>query len=244
MATVLDFTGGLPDLAPLCVQLQPSSPLCVRFPGGVKVCATVGLEFGDIAAITRSLFAAINSSLTPLNPFFDMIDVVKAILDCIQAIPDLIGPPPDPGKLLDCIPTLIQKIAVLLELLPPYSIPIMVKDICAALASFMLGLKLELTAFLAQEQRILAAATAAAKTPALQVVVDCANANLAIALANLNAAGGPLNRLIGDVNALAQAVGLPTLPTLDDLGANAAAALETLDPVIAILQEIASLIPG
>jgi hypothetical protein len=242
MATALDFTSGLPDLAPLCVQMQSANPLCIRFPGGVRVCANIGLEFGDIAAVTRSLFANINSSLVPLNPVFDMIDVVKAILDCIQAIPDLIGPPPDPAKLLDCIPTLIQKIAVLLELLPPYSIPIMVKDICAAIAYFLLGLKLELTAFIAQEQRLIAAALS--PCPGLAVVVSCANGNFAAQLANLNAAGGPLNRLIGDVNAFAQIVGLPQIPTLADLGGDAAAALATLDPVIAILQEIAALIPG
>jgi hypothetical protein len=242
MAAALDFTAGLPDLSPLCVPMQPSSPLCIRFPGGVKVCANVGLEFGDIAAITRSLFAAVNSSLVPLNPFFDMIDVVKAILDCIQAIPDLLGPPPDPAKIINCIPTLIQKVAVLLELLPPYSIPIMVKDICAAIAYFLLGLKLELTAFIAQEQRIIAAATASC--PGLVPVISCASGNLAIQLANLNAAGGPLNRLIGDVNAFAQIVGLPQIPTLADLGGDAAAALATLDPVIEVLQEIAAIIPG
>lgn len=234
----------LPDLGPLCVHVQPSTQLCVRFPGGTKVCATVGLEFGDIAAMTRSLFAGINASLTPLNPFFDMIDVVKAILDCIQAVPDLIGPPPDPAKLINCIPTLIQKVAKLLELLPPYSVPLMVKDICAALASFLLGLKLELLAFIAQEQRILRAATAAAKTRALQVVVDCATGNLSIQLANLNAAGGPINRLIGDVNALAQAIGLPELPTLTDIGGDVTGALSDLDPIIQALQIIASAIPG
>jgi hypothetical protein len=234
----------LPDLAPLCLSMNPSTPLCVRFPGGAVVCANIGLEFGDIAAQTRALFASINSALTPLNPFFDVIDVVVAVLQCVQAVPDLIGPPPDPTKIEECIPNLIQKVATLLEMLPAYSVPIMIKDICAALAAILLGLKLELTAFLSQESRIIAAATAAADSPMLAAVLDCATQNLSIGLANLGAANQPLNRLIGDVNAFGQLVGLPPLPMMTDLGSDAATALAGIDPVITILQDIAAAIPG
>jgi hypothetical protein len=241
--TTLDFTAGLPDLSPLCVPMNQGNPLCIRFPGGVRVCASVGLPYGDIAAITRSLFAQVNSALTPLNPLFDIIDVAAAIVQCIQAIPDVIGPPPDPQKLLDCIPGLIQKIAKLLELLPPYCIPILVKDVCAFIANFLLGMKLELLAFLHEEQRILAAGFAGAP-PGLKLVASCASGNFTIALQNLANGAGPLNRLIGDINTFGKLVGLPELPVIGDFSSGVAAALSSLDPIIQTLQEIASFIPG
>jgi hypothetical protein len=52
----------------------------------------------------------IQPALTPLVPFFDIIDTVVAVFNCVKAIPDSLGPPPDPTVLAACIPELAEKV--------------------------------------------------------------------------------------------------------------------------------------
>lgn len=235
----------LQDLAPLCIQVNAiPGGLCVTFPGGATVCAQADLEFGDLSKSMRSLFAQINTALAPLTPFFDIIDLGKAIVDCIQAIPDALGPPPDPSGLINCIPGLVEKLNKLLKLLPILTIPGMIKDIIQALVYMLTGIRQQLLALQAQQQRILAAATAAAQTGNLdlQIVVDCETGNLDAYLLNLNAGMEPLNRLIGILNTLAQLVGLPCIPTLADVEISDPA-IEAIDAAITVLQTIAAALP-
>jgi len=63
----------------------------------------------------------IQPALTPLVPIFNIIDTVVAIFNCVKAIPDMIGPPPDPTVLAACLPDLAEKVNKLLALIPQLS---------------------------------------------------------------------------------------------------------------------------
>lgn len=237
----------LGDLSALCVDLTTGTgELCITFPGGTTVCAQFGYELGDPSEIVRSLFAQVNGALAPLTPIFDIIDLAKKLVDCVKAIPDVVGPPPNPQKLEDCLPGLLEALDKLLHLLPPLSVPKLVKDIISAIVMGLLGLKLQLRALIQQSVRILALATKAAKpgNVVLNSILDCAKGNFDAQMQNLNDSIAPLNRLLGVVNLLLELANLPKLPELDDLGDDPEAALAPLDTAIKTLQAASAALPG
>jgi hypothetical protein len=232
------------DLVPtpelLCVQLTVGpGEICIELPGGARVCATSDIDLGDPALILRQFIGQVNTALAPLGPFFDILDVIAQVLECIEAIPDSIGPPPDPTAILQCIPGLVEKVEKLLRLLPPIPVLFMIKSVLAALIVFLEGLKAELESLARALSRILAASLRAAELGnfELQFVSDCANDNFDIQLANLNESAKPLNRLMGLVNALLELAGAPciTIP-LGTLPADAEAALAIVQFAIDLLQ--------
>ncbi len=237
----------LPDLSDFCIQLfTGTGELCVQFPGGMKLCAQAGYELGDASEIVKSMLAQINSALTPLGPFFSLLDAVIAVKNCIMAIPDTIGPPPDPTALLNCLPGLLAAIDKLLQLLPQLSIPIMIKGILQVIITGLIGLRHKLAAMIRQTARVIQAALKAAQLGniQLQLVADCASGNLDAQLVNLNAGMAPLNRLIGLINFLLELAGLPCIPTLGGIESLTDAALAPLDAAIALLQQLLALIPA
>jgi hypothetical protein len=235
----------IPDLACAKVTATPGG-ICITFPGGVQLCAQAGLRFGDTAALTESLFASINAALMPLQPFFNIIDVFVAIMNCIQAIPQSLVPVPNPKPIADCIKGLGEALAKLLAMLPILSVPRLVKGILLAIVLALSGLKNELLVLIEQQKRIADAATKAAEPGnlTLQTVVDCATGNFDVQMANLNAGLAPLNRLIGLINVLLKLIpNGPTVPSLADLGTDAEQALHVLDDALSVLSDIANAIP-
>lgn len=240
LRTSADFEAG-------CLALNTGpGELCVTFPGGATICAQYGYDLGDPSEITKSLLASLNSALAPLVPFLNVLDVIKAIFDCIQAIPDALGPPPDPSGIIACMPALVEKVNKLLELIPPFPIFKLVKGILEVIIQGLLGFKMKVLAIVAQQQRILQAGLAAAELGniALKVVVDCATGNMDAYLENLNAELQPLNRLMGLINVLLKLVQVDCVPMLEGLTELAEEALEPLDVAIEILAAIRDAIPG
>lgn len=230
----------------LCFPVQNSSNFCIAMPGGAEICAIVGLAEGDIAAAVRAFIQQINTALAPLAPIFNILDLAVAVVECVKAVPDCIAIPPQPQKLFDCIPGLLEALEKLLALLPPLTIPRMVKGILLAVVAMLNGLKIELQSFIRAETDILAAATLAAKPGNVKLLsaVDCARANFDAQLANMNAGMAPLNRLVGYVNLLLSLALIDQqVPTFDQLGDDAAAMLEAIDPIVHGLQIIADAIP-
>src|SRR5690606_13640946 len=125
------------------------------------------------------LFAQLNSVLAPMTPFFNMLDVVKALVDCVQAIPDCLVPP-DPTPLAQCLPTLLEKLQKLLEMLPPVWVPKMVKAAIDVLITAMLGLRTDVATMIEEQAEIVDAATKAAEVGnvELQLALDCAQGDL------------------------------------------------------------------
>jgi hypothetical protein len=78
----------------LCLELP-------EFPDPFDFVMPGPIEISDV-----NLMKIIQPVLTPLVPFFDMIDMIVAIYNCVKAIPDALGPPPDPSILTACLPDL------------------------------------------------------------------------------------------------------------------------------------------
>lgn len=95
----------------VCLELPPfDDPFDLTLPGGIEV--------ADV-----NLMKQIQPFLTPLVPFFDVIDTLVAVFNCVHAIPDALGPPPDPTVLATCLPDLAKKLNKLLNMLPMVALP-------------------------------------------------------------------------------------------------------------------------
>jgi len=235
------------DLEEFCIDLRiHPGQVCVTFPGGSKICAMTSFETTDPADMIRDIFKQINSALAPLVPIFDIIDFAVAAFQCISAIPDALGPPPDPKKLAHCIPQLAEKAEALLRLLPQISIPILAKELIKSLVQFLEGVKGRLRRLITRALAITAAETRAATLGSveLQTILDCATGNLEVELHNLNEHMTPVNRLIGLVNAFLDLAGLPCIPSIQNIGAIAESALAPLDKSIELLWILYNAIPA
>jgi len=236
----------LPDLSTVCIDLRVTSQeLCVTFPGGAEMCVQIpGVP--DPTDVSKQLLAQANAALAPLVPVFNIVDAMLALFKCVKAIPDSLGPPPDPTKLAECIPDLAEKIDKLLKLIPQLSIPVLIAGLIDVLLFYLEGLRGQLQAIIAAQVRIAAAATRAAELGNVQLrtVVDCANTSMDAYLQNLNEGMKPLNRLVGLLNLFLQLAGLPAIPDLGNLGDDAEAALAPLDAVIDSLKTIRAGLPG
>lgn len=237
----------LPDLSTVCVTLPVTKQdLSVTFPGGAEVSVqlpTVGVP--DPSELSKQLMAQANAALAPLVPLFNVIDVVLALFKCVKAIPDALGPPPNPAKLAESIPELAAKANKLLKLIPQLSVPLMIVGLIDVLLMFLVGLRGQLQAIINAQVRVAQAATRAAElgNASLQRVVDNASANLAAQMKNVAEGAAPVNRLIAVINLFLELVGLPKLPDLSDLGSDAQAALAPLDAVVRQLQAARAAIP-
>jgi len=236
----------LPDLSEVCIDLKVTSQeLCITFPGGAEMCVQIpGVP--DPTDVSKQLLAQANAALAPLVPVFNIIDAIIALFNCVKAIPDSLGPPPDPTKLAECIPDLAEKIDKLLKLIPQLSIPVLIAGLIDVILFYLEGLRGQLQAIIAAQVRIAAAATRAAELGNVQLrtVVDCATASMDAYLQNLNEGMKPLNRLVGLLNLFLQLAGLPTVPDLSNLGDDAEAALAPLDAVIDSLKTVRAGLPG
>jgi hypothetical protein len=236
----------LPDLSEVCIDLKVTpQELCITFPGGAEMCVQIpGVP--DPTDVSKQLLAQANAALAPLVPVFNIIDAILALFKCVKAIPDSLGPPPDPTKLAECIPDLAEKIDKLLKLIPQLSIPVLIAGLIDVLLFYLEGLRGQLQAIIAAQVRIAAAATRAAELGNVQLrtVVDCATGAMDAYLQNLNESMKPLNRLVGLLNLFLQLAGLPPIPDLANLGDDAEAALAPLDAVIDSLKTVRAGLPG
>lgn len=236
----------LPDLSTVCIELKVTSQeLCVTFPGGAEMCVQIpGVP--DPTDVSKQLLAQANAALAPLVPIFNIVDAIIALFNCVKAIPDSLGPPPDPTKLAECIPDLAEKIDKLLKLIPQLSIPVLIAGLIDVLLFYLQGLRGQLQSVIAAQARIAAAATRAAELGNVQLrtVVDCANASMDAYLQNLNEGIKPLSRLVALLNLFLQLAGLSPIPDFKDLGDDAEAALAPLDAVIDSLKTVRAGLPG
>jgi hypothetical protein len=235
------------DLSEFCIDLKRRpGEICITMPGGLRMCAKVSLDVPDLSDNVLALFGELNGALAPLKPIFDVLDLVKAIVDCVKAIPAAFGPPPDPSQLIECVPVLVKKLDALLRLLPPASLFLMLKEVVTALLLFVVGVRSRIQLMLDRIDRIIEAETKAATLGSveLQEVLDCASGNLDIQLENLNDGCTPVSRLIGTINAFFEIAGLPIcIPNIGAFDELTEDALVPLDFMINLLQSILGLIP-
>jgi hypothetical protein len=243
----------LPDLHDVCAHIEiPKLDLCVKLPGGIELCADIpSLEVPALPDLSASLMLRANAALAPLMPIFNLMDVVVAIVQCVKAIPDALGPPPDPTKITGCIPDMMQKLDKILALLPPLTVPVFVAALLDALIAFLKGLRVELLALFDAKLRIDAAGVRAAElgSAQLQIVVDCAQAHITAQLDNLGERAKPIERLLTVINLFLELAGQNPVPPLGgsmtlSLSGNTEEAVGPLDVAISQLRTARAAIPA
>jgi hypothetical protein len=232
--------------APTCATLQVSSQgIKIRMPGGVTLNVMTSVPSPDATQLSKALLAQANAALAPLSPIFMIIDAILALKGAIESIPDVIGPPPNPGAILDAISDVVKKSAKLANLIPQLAVPLMVIDVIDALILVMDGAISQLESVVLQNARILAAQTKANEpgNSALLAITVCATAENVKVQADIVAGLQPINSMFGVLNLFLGLIGLPEIPQMDELGGDAVQTIETLRGVTKMLQDVRNSIP-
>lgn len=235
------------------IDLSLFLDLSIDLPGGISLTAKLEAgQFPSLPGIVASLLGELNAALTPLMPIFRIIDVVIAIIEFCKAIPDSLGPPPDPTLLIKRLQLLLKAAAKLLALLPPLSIPIMIVGICKTITAALLAMIQELEHSLQAQARLDLARERAAGlaldpfllegAAALEASIDCAQIDLDLAVSVMGSSLGPLNKFIDLLNALAGLAGLPQLVSIEASG-DASGMLQPLKDAVNVLAAFCASIP-
>jgi hypothetical protein len=219
---------------PICLEIpEIPDPLSITLPGGVTMQQI-------------NLMQAIQPALTPLMPLFDIIDTVVAVFNCVKAIPDSLGPPPDPTALAACIPELAEKVAKLLRLIPQLSLPYTIIGIIDLVIDTLRQARSQLMHLQQQMQQILGAIDRATELEdaGLMAITSCAQASVAQEAANVGKSLASLGKLIGILNIFLGIVGGPEVPDLSNLaGRPLDDVIPPIDAIIEALQTVRSAVP-
>ena len=219
---------------PICLEIpELGDPPVITLPGGVSI-----QQF--------NLMEAIQPALTPLMPVFDIIDTVVAVFNCVKAIPDSLGPPPDPTALAACIPELAEKVSKLLKLIPQLSLPYTIIGIIDLVIDTLRQARDQLLHLQQQMQKILGAIDRATELEdaGLMAITSCAQANVATEAANVGKALASLGKLIGILNIFLGMVGAPEVPDLSNLaGRPLDEVVPPIDAIVKALQDVRGAIP-
>lgn len=219
---------------PICIEIpEIPDPLSLTLPGGVQI-------------ERINLMEVIQPALTPLVPIFDIIDTVVAVFNCIKAIPDTLGPPPDPTVLAACLPDLAEKVAKLLKLIPQLSLPLTIIGLIDLVIDTLRQARSLLLHLQQQMQQILGTIDRATnlEDAGLIAIAQCAQANVAQEAANVGKALASLGKLIGLINIFLGILGLPEVPDLSDLaGRPLDDVVPPLDAIVELLENARAAVP-
>ena len=207
---------------PICIEIpEIPDPFALTLPGGIEI-------------QHLNLMEVIQPALTPLVPIFNIIDTVVAVCNCVKAIPDTLGPPPDPTALAACLPDLAEKVAKLLKLIPQLSIPMTLIGLIDLVIDTLQQASRELMHLQQQMQQILGVIDRATDLDdaGLMAIAQCAQANVAQEAANVGKSLAALGKLIGLINLFMSMVGGPEIPDLSNLAGR------PLDDVVAPIDAI------
>lgn len=219
---------------PICIEIpEIPDPLQITLPGGVT------MEH-------INLMEVIQPALTPLVPLFNIIETVVAVFNCIKAIPDTLGPPPNPTAIAACIPELAEKVNALLRLIPQLSLPYTIIGIIDLVIDTLRQARSQLLHLQQQMVQILGAIDRATELEdaGLMAITSCAQANVAQEAANVGKSLAALGKLIGLLNLFLGMVGGPEVPDLSDLaGRPLDEAIAPIDAIVETLQSVRSAVP-
>lgn len=207
---------------PICIEIpEIPDPFIITLPGGVSI-------------EHINLMEVIQPALTPLMPIFNIIDTVVAVFNCIKAIPDSLGPPPDPTAIAACLPDLAEKVNKLLKLIPQLCLPLLIVGLIDLVIDTLRQAKTELLHLQQQVQQILGVVDRAKDLDdaGLMAIAQCAQANVAQEAANIGKSLASLGKLFGIINLFMGMVGGPTIPDLSSLAGR------PLDDVVAPIDAI------
>jgi hypothetical protein len=225
------------------------APRQIVFPGGAALSQVLaaGSEIPSGLDAATNLLAQASPAMAPLMPIFNIIDAVLALVECVQAVPDALGPPPDPAKMVEALSGLAEKLPKLLDLLPQVATPRMVIDMVDTLIDFLEGLRDQIEAILLQAERTRAARIKAEELgdENLLHIAGCAEAQGQAQLQAMADALAPMNSLTSALSLFLSLLGLPEVPSLDGLidVTNPDAGFAAIEALIATLQSIRDAVP-
>lgn len=219
---------------PTLIRLPAApDPLTMTLPGGVTM-------------QQQDLIKVIQPALTPLMPVFSILDAVIAVFNTVKAIPESLGPPPDPTKLVSAIVEMTKKVSKLLRLVPQLSLPYTILGVVDLILDTLGRLRDQLV-FLGNSAQRLASLTQRAtelNDPGLAAVAACAQANIEQEAANLSKGLGAVSTLLGILSIFTSMIGGPKVPDLSSLsGKPLDEAVKPLDDLVKTLQQLRSSIP-
>jgi hypothetical protein len=218
----------------ICTEIPDvGDPFALSLPGG--------LEIQDY-----NLMKAIQPLLAPLIPLFNIIDAVVALYNCLKAIPDCLGPPPDPTALAQCLPDLAQKIMKLLNLVPILSLPITVAALVDLVIAALREVKTKLQNLvdqLGQMERSIEHARNL-NDAGLSAILACAQGNVEQESRNMGKQLASLGKLLGLLDLFMNMIGGPKVPSLTNLnGLSLKEVLAPIDLLVSALMTVREAIP-
>ena len=208
-------------------------PLSMTLPGGVTM-------------QQQDLLKVIQPALAPLMPVFNLLDAIIAVVNTVKAIPESLGPPPDPTKLVTALAEMAKKVAKLLRLVPQLSLPYTILGVVDLVLDTLSTLRNQLV-FLQLQARKLSVMTQRAaelNDAGLAAIAACTRANLEQEAANLAKGMGAVGTLLGILNLFMGMVGGPTAPDLSSMsGKSLDEMVKPLDELVKTLENIRRAIP-
>lgn len=247
----------LPTPQDTCLELEIDLAafleLAIDLPGGISLQAKLEPgKFPSLSAIVNSVLEPLNAALTPLMPFFRLLELALAIVEFCKAVPDSLGPPPDPTVLVAALEKVLKSATKVAAMIPPLSIPIMIVGICRVIVAALLALIGELENVIEVQTKIDLARDRAAVlatdpalligAAALEVGIDCAQADLDLQLEVSFKSLGPLNKFLDLLNAFMDLAGLPQLLKVEASG-DAAGMLQPLRDGVLAIEAICNALP-
>lgn len=222
---------------------QIPDALCVPIPG-LNVCSVLMPGGLDIEA--PNLLTLMQPALTPLAPAFSLMEVVVALKNCLEAVPDAIVEL-DPSALLECFPALAEKLGAVLKMLPQVSVPLMVVDLLGCIIAELERFRAVVVGLQLQLQRIAAVAERAAQLgdADLSLIAACGSDRVAAQLSDEMKGLIVVGRLLGMVTLFLSMAGVDVaVPDLSSLaGVPLALVIEPLDALIGALRGVRDSIP-
>lgn len=223
--------------------------VCIPLPGGGEICFHPGA--GNIPVpsdICADLLPRLQASIAALAPLMCLIDVALALIEVVKAIPDSLGPPPDPTVLAEAIANLVEKAACLLPLIPQLSICPLIKALLDLIINCLLDIReqlLNLATLRVEVDDGRARSLELGGVVLLDAALDCSEDNADLLEAALGGGSEALQRLIDvTVNPLLQVAGLD--PIQVDMTMKAGApdeVIAALDAAIAALFAVRDALP-
>lgn len=234
----------------LCLTL-PTVPTLdkICLPGGVcldYIWDAIG-KIPGAADVSLDFFSQIGPAMTPLLPFFNILDVVVQLFNCLQAIPDAITKL-DPSELLQCIPALAELVDQLLKLIPQLSLPKMIKAILVNMALLLESVAADVRYLESQLQRCADMIDRASdlNDHVLNGFIVCAQADIRGTLSATAQALRGIGSIVLILNILLGLFGGPEIPCFSDIFDNLDvgfdAIVDLLAGVAGVLRDIAAAI--
>jgi len=219
---------------PILIRIPAApDPLTMTLPGGVTM-------------QQQDLIKIIQPALTPLMPVFNILDAVIAVFNTVKAIPESLGPPPDPTKLVSAIVEMTKKVSKLLRLVPQLSLPYTIIGVVDLVLDTLSKLRDQLV-FLqhaAQRLGVMTQRAAELNDAGLAAIAACARANIDQEAANLGKGLGALGTLLGILDIFMAMIGGPKAPNLSAMsGKPLDQAVKPLDDLVKTLKQLRSAIP-